>query len=116
MTLPVITRPTPSTTSSTAGGNWTGNIIREPKRVLSGQKPKIRIDDLPYGRGGGKLWRDKFTPMLLAWAGSQEDPFAANSHHNIHSVITQIWEHVYPDFPLQDDGDAVILEKSVRSP
>ena len=103
--------------ASTTGSNWTGDIIREPKRVSGGQKPKIRIDDLPYGRGGAKLWRDKYTPMLLAWAGSQEDPFAANSHPDIHNVITRVWEHVYPDFPLQDGGsDIVILEKSVRLP
>ncbi|KAF8494348.1 hypothetical protein F5888DRAFT_1908221 [Russula emetica] len=54
-----------------------------------------------------QTWRRVFIPNLLAWAGSQDDPFGANA--GVHSEVTGIWKHVFPSIPLKDaDMDILV--------
>jgi hypothetical protein len=102
-----------SKASSTVGSDWTGDIIRVRKENPDKEKAKsYRVDDLPYGPNGGRKWRYEYTPIILAWAGSQEDPFAVNNHMDLYDVMTKAWEHAYPAFTLSD-AIMEILEKLV---
>jgi hypothetical protein len=106
-------RPASSAASSTAGSSWTGDIIRvrkeDPERVKS-----IRVDDLPFGPGGSRQWSTEYTRILLAWAGSQDDPFGINNHVDLHDEMIKAWEEVYPTCPL-GETHIVLLEKLVSS-
>ena len=103
------TRPATSTASSTSGSNWTGDIIHVPKET--GVKAHS-VDNLPYGRGGGRLWHAEYTPHILAWAGSQEDPFTVNNHTSLRDEMAKMWEQVFPMNPL-NKADIDFLEKTV---
>src|SRR6267142_77325 len=57
-------------------------------------------------------WRCHFVPTLLAWTGSQEDPFGANSQMARDSEITTIWTWVFPDLE-ELDGKTIPIVHSV---
>jgi hypothetical protein len=91
--------PSSSTTISTARSSWTGDIVRECKQDAG---TRVRLDDLPFGQGGGRRWRQVYIPHLIAWAGSQDDPFAVN--HSVHEEMINIWEWVFPAFQLRESN------------
>jgi hypothetical protein len=101
--------PSSSTTFSTARSSWTGDIIREHKQDAG---TRVRLDDLPFGQGGGRRWCQEYIPNLIAWAGSQDDPFAVN--HSVHEEMIKIWERVFPACQLRD-ANLDNLGKMVRS-
>lgn len=84
---------------NTTRSSWTGDIIRERKQDAG---TRIRLDDLPFGQGGGRRWRQEYIPSLIAWAGSQDDPFAIN--HSVREEMVKIWECVFPSCQLRDNN------------
>ncbi|KAI0282251.1 hypothetical protein BC826DRAFT_1110850 [Russula brevipes] len=78
------------------------------------RKPKYTISDLPFPYGSLEvtqsrrtLWRTKFIPSLLDWAGSRKDPFGTNSQ--MANVVMSIWEQVFPHITLQEQGFEIVL-------
>jgi len=96
-----------SITSSTSG-----DIVRMPKRVPCGRKPRYTVSDLPLPQGGrnAQNWKKAFLPSLLAWAGAHEDPFGLNGE--LYDVVTEIWSTVFPGVPLEEN-DVTNLVKVV---
>lgn len=82
-----------------------------PKRS---RRPRYTVADLPFPRGGkdAQTWRRLFVPSLLAWAGSQDDPFGTNSQMD--TEIDTIWQHIYPAIAL-NDATHEILQNVVRA-
>jgi hypothetical protein len=77
------------------------------------RRPRYAVGDLPFPHGGrhNQVWRKAFMPCLLAWAGSQDDPFGANSQMD--SEIELIWQRIYPAIEL-DNQNFDILQNVVR--
>ena len=73
------------------------------------RKKKFGISDLPFTHWDkdSRKWRVSFVPLLLAWAGTQPDPFGTNSQ--MADEITTLWQHVYPAIVLNDTRLSVIL-------
>ena len=67
------------------------------------RKPRYTVTHLPFSSDtkDHQLWRKAYVPALLAWAGSQDDPFGANGQMNFE--ITAIWQRVYPAIPLTNE-------------
>jgi hypothetical protein len=89
----------------------TGDIIRVPKKDKNCRRRKQRytVADLPFPRGGKfpQIWRKVFVPNLLAWAGSQDDPFGTNGQVN--TEVTNIWKRVFPSIPLKDTDTNILI-------
>jgi len=106
----------PSATTSTEG-SLTGDIIRVPRRDKnSRRKQRYTVADLPFPRGGRytQIWRKVFVPNLLAWAGSQDDPFGANGQ--VHTEVTNIWKRVFPSILLKDTDLDILIYVVCRYP
>jgi hypothetical protein len=56
-------------------------------------------------------WRSHFVPTLLAWAGSQEDPFGTNGQMD--DEIVAIWTSVFPDLEAVNDETMPIIHSVV---
>ena len=84
-----------------------------PPKDASKEKPirKARhtLMDLPLPRGGRylQIWRKKFVPLLISWAGSQEDPFGTNGL--IEGTVSSLWKRVYPDIDLEDTDTNIVV-------
>ncbi|KAH9022142.1 hypothetical protein EDB84DRAFT_1441288 [Lactarius hengduanensis] len=83
-------------------GSW------DPKEK-SVRRPRPTLMDLPLPQTGRyhQNWRKKFVPLLISWAGSQEDPFGTNGQ--IDGAIESIWERVYPDLAVDDEEMDIIV-------
>jgi hypothetical protein len=106
--LPRLTTP--------SGGSLSGDIVRMPKQGhTERRKQRYTTSDLPLPRGGGhiQVWRRRFVPSLLAWAGTQSDPFGITGNKHWDANVVDIWEFIFPNIVLQSD-DMVILKKVVR--
>ena len=75
----------------------------------STRKRKFGISDLPFVHWDmdSRKWRLSFVPSLLAWAGTQCDPFGTNSQMS--DEVTMLWERIYPAIILDDTRTSVIL-------
>ena len=62
-------------------------------------RQKFMVSDLPFPGGRTAYWRKYFVPPLIAWAGSQVDPFGTNN--NIGSEATRLWKTVLPTIILE---------------
>jgi hypothetical protein len=73
------------------------------------RKRKFGISDLPFAHWDldSRKWRLSFVPSLLAWAGTQRDPFGTNSQMS--DEVTALWERVYPAIILNDTRLSVIF-------
>jgi hypothetical protein len=100
--------PSSSIARSTADSTGRGDFIHRRKKDTG---PRIRLDDLPFGQGGGRRWRQEYIPNLIAWAGSQHDPFVVNL--SVRDEMIRIWERVFPACALRD-SDKDNLAKMVR--
>jgi hypothetical protein len=61
------------------------------------------------------MWRNRFVPSLLAWAGSLRDPFGTNIKLN--DEVSNLWKRVFPDIVIRDAStsmDMVIVRTVVR--
>jgi len=87
----------------------TGVSEIDDERPAPSHKQKFTKANLPFPRGGNHLyiWAKHFRPSLLAWAGSQEDPFGTNG--TMHTEIVQIWSRLYPDIELNDQNMVIVL-------
>ena|SRR6267154_6215122 len=102
---------TPSAATSIEG-SLTGDIIHVPRRRDKNchhRKQRYTVADLPFPRGGRytQIWHKVFVPNLLAWAGSQDDPFGSNGQ--VHTEVTNIWKHVFPSIPLKDTDMDILI-------
>ncbi|KAH8979761.1 hypothetical protein EDB92DRAFT_2118630 [Lactarius akahatsu] len=81
---------------------------RDPKQK-SARRLRPTLADLPLPRTGRYLqnWRKKFVPLLISWAGSQEDPFGTNGR--IDGAIKSVWGRVYPDLVVDDEEMDIIV-------
>lgn len=52
------------------------------------------VSDLPFPGNKSLYWRKYFVPSLVAWAGSQLDPFGTNSRVGTEAAL--IWGQVFP--------------------
>jgi hypothetical protein len=86
-------------------GATTESTVARSVRV---RKPRYNVADLLFPAGGKHLqiWRKSFVPSLLAWAGSQGDPFGANGKMN--TEIKVIWQRIYPALLLSNDSYEVL--------
>jgi hypothetical protein len=69
------------------------------------------VSDLPFPGGRTQYWRKNFVPPLIAWAGSQQDPFGTNG--KVASEAALIWNRVLPHITLEPKH-AEILTGVVR--
>jgi hypothetical protein len=77
-------------------------------------KKRYTVADLPFS-GGSKdihIWRKTFIPLLIAWAGTQEDPFGTNCQ--MEGEIMDAWKHAFPYIILDVARDYEILLNVVR--
>ncbi|KAI9434180.1 hypothetical protein H4582DRAFT_809927 [Lactarius indigo] len=81
---------------------------RDPKQK-SVRRLRPTLMDLPLPRTGRYLqnWRKKFIPLLVSWAGSQEDPFSTNGR--IDGAIESVWRCVYPDLAVDDEEMDIVV-------
>ena len=66
------------------------------------QRRGYDLSDLPL-RGGDhiKTWNTNFVPMLVAWAGANDDPFKLNSE--LFTAVPHIWERTFPTIALPEN-------------
>jgi hypothetical protein len=84
----------PRAANMTAGGK--SKAVRQARQ-------KVTIADLPFPGGkNSQVWRKFFIPPLIAWAGSQLDPFGTNSRVDGEAAV--IWKRVFPAVSLQPDA------------
>ena len=70
------------------------------------QQQRYSIADLPMPCDGSSWWK-YFTPLLLSWAGSCEDPFGTNGQ--LDDMVSRIWESLYPDTMLGNQDKEIML-------
>jgi hypothetical protein len=106
-------RVAPPSTAPSTTGSMTGDIIRIPKRITSTttRKQRYKVSHLPLPAGVSQSWKSVFIPPLLAWAGSQKNPWGLND--TLCAEILHIWGRVYSEYPLRD-ADIHIVMKVVR--
>ena len=70
---------------------------------------KYAVSDLPFTHWDIDIrkWRAQFVPSLLAWAGTQGDPFGTNSQMD--DEVTILWQRVYPAIVLNDTRKTIVL-------
>jgi hypothetical protein len=95
--------------SSSSSSNNNNNNNNNNSNGRGARKRKFGISDLPFVHWDvdSRKWRVSFIPLLLAWAGTQRDPFGTNSQ--MADEVTTLWECVYPAIVLNDARLAVIL-------
>lgn len=79
-------------------------------KVLKGaRKRKYGVSDLPFTHWDidSRKWRNYVVPSLLAWAGTQGDPFGTNSQ--MADEVTALWERAYPAIVLNDARKSIVL-------
>jgi hypothetical protein len=105
-----LTKLTTAPATNSTDGSMTGDIIRVPKRDKNSRHRKQRhtVADLPFPRGGKytQIWRKVFVPNLLAWAGSQDDPFGVNARVSVEAA--KIWKRIFPDIELRDVDENIL--------
>jgi hypothetical protein len=91
-------------TSTTGNNNNNG-----PKHGTSSRKKKYAVSDLPFAHWDvdSRKWRTSFIPSLLAWAGTQGDPFGTNSQMT--DEVTALWQRLYPAIVLNDARTSIVL-------
>ena len=68
---------------------------------------KFMVSDLPFPGGRTLYWQKYFIPPLVAWAGSQPDPFGTNP--GVESKAVLIWNRVLPTIILdQKDRETLV--------
>ncbi|KAF8490335.1 hypothetical protein F5888DRAFT_1638128 [Russula emetica] len=92
--------------TSTTGNNNNNN---GPKHGTSSPKKKYAVSDLPFAHWDvdSRKWRTSFIPSLLAWAGTQGDPFGANSQMT--DEVTALWQRLYLAIVLNDARTSIVL-------
>jgi hypothetical protein len=78
-------------------------------------KKRLGVSDLPFADWNvdSRNWRTQFLPSLLAWAGTQRDPFGTKSQ--MHDEVTAIWERIFPAIVLDDARKLSVLRVVVRT-
>lgn len=82
------------------------------------RKVRYSVRDLPLPPCDpyySDMWRNRFVPSLLAWAGSLRDPFGTNIKLN--DEVSNLWKRVFPDIVIRDAStsmDMVIVRTVVR--
>lgn len=61
-------------------------------------RQKFLVSDLPFPGGKTQYWHKYFVPPLVAWAGSQPDPFGTNSGVGTEAAL--VWGRVFPAIQL----------------
>jgi hypothetical protein len=99
------------------GENWVGNpgtsnASNDPAdtgKLKKGAKKRYKQADLPFPSDGVSmtLWRKRFVPSLLSWAGSQDDPFGANDIMS--EEVGKIWKQLFPDVVFDSHAKKVAL-------
>ena len=105
--------------ASTDGGSTGDSMpMRRPSKKMRYTQadlpfPPVRIIECLY------RWRTSFLPCLLSWAGTQEDPFGTNCRLagvSFSEEVVKIWERIYPDIPLDDSDDSMLIVLCVVCP
>ena len=80
----------------------TGSLDPKRKRVGNPrQRATVSCLPMPQTRDYINKWRRLFTPSLVKWAGSLDDPFGANGKMN--DAFDTLWKDIYHDIPLDDE-------------
>ena len=68
-----------------------------------------RIQDLPLPKNGRHLqiWYTRFVPLLISWAGTQEDPFGTTGR--IDGTVQSLWERVFPDLVINNVEMMIVI-------
>ena len=78
---------------------------------------QFNTSQLPFPQAAARAkpyfdsWHVYFLPTLMAWAGSQDDPFGANSH--LDDTVAAIWTCAYPDLKELNDETMPIVHSMV---
>jgi hypothetical protein len=106
--------PASTPTTRNRDGNLNNNICGTGENANNNngcgtRKRKYTVSDLPFGHWDvdSRKWRVCFVPSLLAWAGTQHDPFGTNSQMT--DEVTALWKHVYPTIVLNDARMSIVL-------
>ena len=71
----------------------------EPLAPIRGLRcQKYLVSDLPFPGNKTQYWRKYFVPSLIAWAGSQPDPFGTN--YGVGTEAALVWGQVFPTIEL----------------
>jgi hypothetical protein len=72
-------------------------------------RKKYAVSDLPFTHRDidTRKWRTQFVPSLLAWAGTQGDPFGTNCQMS--DEVTTLWQRIYPTIILNDTRKSIVL-------
>lgn len=87
--------------------------ISAVKRDASARRPaktRYKNGHLPFENPIRDLitWRDAVLPAIIDWAGTLEEPFAVNSHPDLHDLVESIWKEEFPEIPADDAVQAVV--------
>jgi hypothetical protein len=91
--------------------------ISAVKRDVSARrpaKPRYKNSHLPFENPTRDLltWRDAVIPSIIDWAGTLEEPFAVNSHPDLHVIIEYNWKDEFPTIEADDAVQAVVSQRN----
>lgn len=77
------------------------------------RRQRYTVADLPFPGGSKDLqvWRKTFIPLLLVWAGTQEDPFGTNCQMEV--AIMGAWTHAFPSIALEPNSQELEIVLNV---
>ncbi|KAN0134280.1 hypothetical protein V8E53_007778 [Lactarius tabidus] len=78
----------------------------EPSTPIRGHQ-KFLISDWPFPGGKTLYWHKFFVPLLIAWAGSQLDPFSTNN--GVGSEAMLIWGRMFPAIKLTSKDHEILM-------
>lgn len=68
---------------------------------------KATVADLPFPGGrNSQVWKIFFGPPLIAWAGSQPDPFGTNG--SVEREAAAIWKRIFPAVSLDEEAREIL--------
>ena len=87
----------------------TGNNSNNGRGARTTGRKKYAVSDLPFAHWDidSHKWHNQFVPSLLAWAGTQGDPFGTNSQ--MVGEVATLWQRLYPAIILNDTRRCIIL-------
>lgn len=79
-------------------------------------KPRYKNSHLPFQDPIRDLltWRNAVLPSIIDWAGTLDEPFAINSHPDLHDIIEQNWNEQFPAVEADDAVQAVVSQNVLR--
>ncbi|KAF8951995.1 hypothetical protein BDZ97DRAFT_820868 [Flammula alnicola] len=90
--------------------------VKSRASVRRSAKPRYKNGDLPFENPNRDLqtWRNAVIPAIIDWAGVLDEPFAVNSHPDLHDIIEENWSDEFPEIPA-DDAVRAVASSAIRN-